>query len=654
MPHVEREFGFNVYTPQYNKFLNFQTNWLFTIITMFKMIVATNNFRFKVTEELLPRVETPGRYIGGEWNSIVKDPQEVKVRLALAFPDTYEVGMSHLGVQLLYGMVNSMEGATCERVFAPWVDMEELMRAEGIPLFSLETYTPISNFDLVGFSLQYEMSFTNVLNMLELGGIPLRREDRKEGDPVVLAGGPVALSPEPMADFIDLFLLGDGEETLPRVITLFKELKQEGIRRSEIITSLARNVKGVYAPGLYSVSYNQDGTIAEILPKYDWVPMPVRSATVTNLDGAYFPERPIVPYIQTIHDRITLEVMRGCTQGCRFCQAGMIKRPTRLRSVETLLRLAENCYKNTGQEEISLAALSISDYPYLEELLKELQKRFNPRKVNISLPSLRVSDGLHRLPSYLSSVRKSGLTIAPEAATPELRKSICKDVKDADLLRAVEEAFRLGWRAVKLYFMVGLPGETDRDVDAIADLAYRVASVGRKINGTPGDVNLTIAPFVPKAHTPFQWEPMIPLERIKVIKGRLKARVRHPWIKLKFHNSERSVLEGVLARGDRRLGKVIYLAWKSGCKLDSWDTHFHFDRWLQAFREAGLDISFYLSRNRSPEEILPWEHLNVGVRKEFLKIEQENALRGITIPDCFKEECTDCGACPRAPSFEVV
>ncbi len=613
-----------------------------------------NNLSFRTVEDLLSRVEVPGRYVGGEWNSVVKDPKGIKVSMVLAFPDIYELGMSHLGIQLLYSLVNSMEEIACERVFAPWVDMEGLMRAEGIPLFSLENRTPIRNFDIVGFSLQYEMSYTNVLNMLALGEIPIRREDRVEGDPIILGGGPGALSPEPLSDFIDLFIVGDGEETLPKVVSMVKELKQERATRSDIIVSIAKEVRGVYAPSLYDVIYNREGKVVEIIPKYDWVAMPVRVQTVTNLDSAYFPEKPIVPYIQTIHDRITLEVMRGCTQGCRFCQAGMIKRPTRFRRVETLLRQAENCYKNTGQEEISLAALSISDYPYLDELLAKLQQSFNERKVNISLPSLRISDGLHRLPSYLSSVRKSSLTMAPEAATPELRKSIGKDINDADLFMAVEEAFRLGWRGVKLYFMVGLPGETDRDIDAIGELTHKVSNIRRKLKGSPGEVTLTIAPFVPKAHTPFQWEPMASLERIKDIKVHLKTKLKQPWIKLKFHNAERSILEGALSRGDRKLGEVLKLAWKSGCRMDAWDEHFDFNKWERAFSEAGLDMDFYLYRRRGYEEVPPWGHISAGIRKEFLKEEQEKSQQGVATPDCFTEECTDCGACPRAPSFELV
>src|SRR3989338_6467403 len=615
-----------------------------------------STLRAVITEELLPHVETPGRYIGGEWNSIVKDPKETCLAVALAFPDTYEIGMSHLGLQLLYGLINSMDDVACERVFAPWPDMESLMRSHNIPLFSLENYRPVRDFDVVGFSLQYEMSYTNVLNMLDLAGIPLLSSDRRDEDPIVIAGGPGALSPEPLADFIDVFLLGDGEETVAHLVTRLKEMKGAGptLSRREKIHSLVKGQRGLYAPCLYDVSYFPDGTIKGIRPTETWAPEVIRAATVRDLNKAYVPEKPIVPFIRTIHDRITLEVMRGCTQGCRFCQAGMIKRPTRVRSVDTLLKLAENCYKNTGQDEISLAALSISDYPWLEKLLSELQRKFDSRKVNISLPSLRVSDMLERIPPFLNSVRKSSLTLAPEAATPEMRKKICKDIKDEDLYNGVRGAFKLGWMMVKLYFMVGLPGEKDEDIDAIAKLAYNVSNIKKEVDGSPAGVNLTVAHFVPKAHTPFQWEPMVSLERMLDIRERLRTQIRHRRIRLKFSKPERSMLEGVLSRGDRRLGKVILRAWELGCKFDSWEDHFDFNRWQTAFKDTGLDMGFYLYRKRDMGELPPWGHICVGVAKEYLSLEKSKSTQGVTTENCFTGDCSDCGACARSRSFQEV
>ena len=613
-----------------------------------------NDLKHFVTENILPLVEMPGQYIGGEWNSVVKNHAEIDVKVALAFPDTYSIGMSHLGIQILYGLLNERNDTVCERVFAPLDDMESLMRKHKIPLFSLETYTPLREFDLVGFSLQYELSYTNVLNMLNLAEIPIMSSERGETDPLIIAGGPCAISPEAVADFIDIFLIGDGEESLPQLVELFKGMKRRKLSRKERIIAIAQTLRNAYAPSLYEVSYHQDNTIHEIHPKMTGLPSLIRTASVKDLNKTYYPTRPIVPYVKTIHDRIAIEVMRGCTQGCRFCQAGMSKRPTRPRTVENILKLAELSYANTGHNEISLASLSISDYPFLKRLMEQMNQVFIPRHVNISFPSLRVNEQLVLLPSMLNTVRKSGLTLAPEAATPALRKIINKNITDEDLYKGIEEAFKQGWNLVKLYFMVGLPTETDDDIDAIARLAYNVSDLKKGINGSFGQVNISIAPFVPKAHTPFQWHPMITLQRIKEIRNRLFDRIRRKCIHIKFHNAERSILEGIFARGDRRLGKVIYRAWQDGCRFDAWEEHFHFQKWLEAFQNAGVDWTFYVYRQRDDNEAFPWDHISCGVVKPFLMHERQKSLHEEITPDCRIDECPECGSCARSMNFCAV
>ncbi|MFQ5963977.1 MAG: TIGR03960 family B12-binding radical SAM protein [Candidatus Scalinduaceae bacterium] len=612
-----------------------------------------DDIRDYVENKILPFVETPGQYIGGEWNSIIKEHNNADVTVALAFPDTYAIGMSHLGMQILYGLLNERNNVVCERVFAPWPDMEYELRRHKIPLYSLETFRPLSNFDIIGFSLQYEMSYTNVLNMLDLADIPLRREERTEEDPLIIAGGPLSFTPEPMSDFIDIFFVGDGEEKLTEFLELFRVIKQtRGLTKEEKIISLIKNFKNLYAPSLYNVTYDFDGIIKEFEPKVVGIPSVVQAASVRNLDKAYFPRNLIVPHVKTIHDRISVEVMRGCTQGCRFCQAGMTKRPNRLRSVDTILKLSEDCYLNTGHDEISLGALSVNDYPYLQELMMQMDMIFNRNKVNISFPSLRISDQLAKVPSYLNTVRKSSLTLAPEAATTRLRKVINKDISNKDLYDGVKEAYKEGWNLVKLYFMVGLPTETDEDVEEIADMAYRVSSLRKELKGTFGNVNVTIAPFVPKAHTPFQWEPMVTLERINDIKRIVNSKIRRRNIRIKFNKPERSILEGIFARGDRRLGSVILQAWREGCKFDAWDEYFDYHKWKRSFEKAGIDEDLYLCRNRSVDEILPWDHISSGVLNQFLKDEREKAFEQQNYtPDCFKYDCPDCGACERSRHY---
>jgi len=611
-----------------------------------------NNIRSYVEDKILPYVETPGQYIGEEWNSIKKEDNDIDVTIALAFPDTYAIGMSHMGMQILYGLLNERKDTACERVFTPWYDMETALREHNIPLYSLETFRPLKEFDIIGFSLQYEMSFTNVLNMLDLAKIPLKREERTENDPLIIAGGPLALTPEPISDFIDIFFVGDGEEKLPQFIECYKALKNtENLSREEKIVSLVKEMKNLYAPSLYDITYDPDGVINRIEPNLPGVPPVVRGASVSNLGKAYVPEKPVIPYVQTVFDRISIEVMRGCTQGCRFCQAGMTKRPNRIRSVDKILNMSTNCYRNTGHDEISLGALSISDYPHLKDLMINMGKAFDQKKVNIAFPSIRISDQLTELPSFLNTVRKSGLTLAPEAATTRLRKVINKNISNEDLFAGVKEAYKEGWNLVKLYFMIGLPSETDEDVEEIANLAYKISSLKKEVKGSYGNVNITISTFVPKAHTPFQWEPMISLERIKEIKRIIMNKIRHRRIRVKFNKPERSILEGIFARGDRRLGQVILHAWQDGCRFDSWDDHFDYNKWKIAFEKAGLDESFYLCRDRREDEVLPWDHLSCGLIKEFLISERKKSFVQEFTPDCFTDGCPDCGACPRSEHY---
>lgn len=578
----------------------------------------------------LTEVQTPGQYIGGEWNAVSKDHSQVRLRFALAYPDTYAIGMSHLGLQVLYSILNGLEDVAAERVYAPWVDMEAQMRERGIPLFSIESRTPVAEFDVLGFSLQHPMCYTNLLNMLDLAGLPLRSAERDERHPLVLAGGSGALAPEPVAEFIDVFVLGDGEDKVVELANALRSLKDDGASRAEQLAHLAANVSAVYVPALFP---HGNGAI--------------RQERIPDLDSAPFPLEPIVPSVQAVHDRIVLEVMRGCARGCRFCQAGMIKRPVRCRAPETLIEQAQRCYENTGHDEISLLSLCTSDYPGLEDLIHRLSDVFTPKRVNLSLPSLRVDEQLFRLPALVNVVRKSGLTIAAETADEGLRQAINKDISDQELFDAAAEAFRRGWQVLKLYFMIGLPGETEEHVAAIPAVAEKLAKMGRKIRPSAGKLNITVSSFVPQPHTPFQWEPMASMERLRELQDRMRRAIRRRSIRVKFHDVRRSFLEGVFARGDRALGDVLVRAWRKGCRFDAWGEQLRFSLWMEAFDEAGIDPHSYVSRERREDEPLPWDHIDVGVKKSFLLKERQRALEGQATPSCLDGKCTGCGACDR-------
>ncbi len=596
-------------------------------------------------ERILLKVQKPARYTGGELNSVIKNPAEVDVRFAFCFPDVYEIGMSHLGMKILYSMLNERSDVWCERCFAPWPDFEQALRENSLPLYALESFDPLSSFDVVGFTLQYELSYSSILNMLDLGGIPLYAADRGEADPLVIAGGPCTCNPEPIADFIDLFVLGEGEEVLNELIDLYKAYKAAGTPKLDFLKQ-ASQIEGIYVPSLYQVSYHPDGTIADVTAK-EGAPAVVRKRIIQQLDQVHYPESFIVPYIETVHDRAILEVMRGCIRGCRFCQAGFIYRPLREKNSDTLCRQGKSLCDTTGYEEISLSSLSTSDYSQLEPMLDEMLTYTEQNQINLALPSLRIDNFSEDLLNKIKTVRKSGLTFAPEAGTQRLRDVINKNVREEEVLASCKIAFEGGYTSVKLYFMLGLPTETMEDIEGIIGLAQKVVnlfySLPDKPKGKGVNVTVSVSTFVPKPFTPFQWEAQDTMKQIAAKQKHLVESITTKKISCKYHEMHTSILEGILARGDRRLGGVIFRAWKKGCRLDGWDEHFHFDRWMEAMAECGLTPEFYASRKRSFEEVLPWDHLDYGVSKAFLKRECERAYAAETTANC-REKCAGCGA----------
>lgn len=594
---------------------------------------------------MLDQVQKPTRYTGGEMNTQLKPWDSAKLHFAFCFPDTYEVGMSHLGMKILYAAMNQQPDMLCERAFMPWVDMMDLMKQEKVPLFTLESRSPLSAFDVVGFTLQYEMSYSNILAMLELGGIPLLRENRREEDPIVVAGGPCAFNPEPLADFIDAFMVGDGEEQILDLNRVIMQGREEGASRMTILKRLCA-IRGVYVPALYDVKYNEDGTIASMKPNCPEAPEKVLKAIIPDLDKAFYPTEIPVPYMEIIHDRIMLEIMRGCTRGCRFCQAGILYRPVRERSLEHLVELAQQLENTTGYEEISLSSLSSGDYTCLAELIRELIRRLDEKHVSISLPSLRLDSVLKDSLEATQKEKKTSLTFAPEAGTQRLRDVINKGVTEEDLMSKVTDAFHGGWSSVKLYFMMGLPTETTEDLDGIADLAKKVVDAyfavprGERAKGLR--VVCSASVFVPKPFTPFQWEPQDTQEMVREKQSHLREKLHIKGVTFNYHESDLSYLEACFARGDRRMGQVLLRAYQKGCMLDGWTELFKYDMWREAFAELGIDPAFYAYRRREKDEIMPWDVIDCGVTKEFLWREKEKAEKAQTTKDC-RKGCNGCG-----------
>jgi len=596
-------------------------------------------------ERLLEQVEKPARYAGSEMNTEVKPIAEAEISFAFCFPDTYEVAMSHLGMKILYDILNRLPYAVCERVCMPWVDMLAAMKRENVALFSLESRTPLNRFDIVGFTLQYEMSYTNILEMLALGGVPVKADERGENDPVVVAGGPCASNPEPLHAFVDAFMMGDGEEVIVEVTDVLNDCKKRGVPRGERLKRLAA-VEGVYVPSLYRPEYNEDGTLKSFAPVDAEAPATVKKRFVKDLNAAAYPETMPVPYTQIVHDRIMLEIMRGCTRGCRFCQAGMLYRPVRERSVERLTELAQKLVNSTGYEEISLSSLSSGDYSRLGELCEGLMERFADKRVSISLPSLRIDSFVKDSLAQTQRVKKSSLTFAPEAGTQRLRDVINKGVTQEDLMEKLKDAFEGGWNSVKLYFMMGLPTETQEDLEGIAALAreavaaYYAVPKGKRAKGLR--ITCSAAVFVPKPFTPFQWCAQDTMETVKRKQQELRRLLTIRGVTFHWHDPSISFLEACFASGDRRMADVLYRAWELGCKLDGWNDQFRFDLWMQAFGDCGVDPAFYANRERGADELLPWDFIDVGVTKRYLRREYERALKAQTTRDC-RLGCNGCG-----------
>jgi len=596
----------------------------------------------KKLERILSKVEKPARYTGGEYGAYVFDKSEIDTRIAFCFPDVYEIGMSNLGMKILYGLNNEVPGVWCERVFAPWPDMEHEMRSAGLKLFGLESGDPIDEFDLICFTLQYEMSYTNILNMLDLAGLPVRSQDRRELKPVVMAGGSCAFNAEPLAPFIDLFVLGEGEEVNLEVLECYRAAKREGVSKKEFLKRAAQ-IKGVYVPEFYEVDYHADGRVRSVRAR-EGAPEIVEKRIIRDLDKAYYPVKTVVPSTEIVHDRVMLEVFRGCIRGCRFCQAGYIYRPVREKSADALIKTGIDACKLSGYEEISLSSLSTSDYRHLEELCDGLLDWCEPNNTNLSLPSLRADNFSFELMERVQKVRKSGLTFAPEAGSQRLRDAINKNVREEDLAKTCRIAFEGGYNTLKLYFMIGLPTETDEDVIEIARLAYRMHRLAKETSTSKRGVKITVSVscFVPKPHTPFQWEAQNTIEEFERKQELLRAHMPRA-VNFSWHDPRTSYIEAVFARGDRRLADALEEAWRSGCRFDGWGEYFSFEKWMDAFRKTGLDPDFYAARERDTDEVLPWDHLSCGVSRNHLLRERSKAYRSEITPDC-RVMCTGCGA----------